>query len=331
MKIHKVGIIGLGNMGQRHVDIVHKSHVAELTAVADIDRVRADNIAEQYGCRAFYHHQELLDQDLVDMVMICTPDSMHVEPTLACAAAGKPTFLEKPIATSLEDADTILNAVKAAGILFTVGHCLRFDPKYVAIKNQIDAGTIGEIVSFSTRRQNRTSSQEVLKGRVSSQQFLGVHDYDILNWFLGKKPISIYCESVSRVMRRQGFDIDDISWTTIRYEDGTVAVTETGWLLPKGYPLPYRFELTAYGDVGTAHLEVFDDGLAVAADTWTHLAVGDRLTPQLEHFLSCIETGKQPLVSGQDARLALEMALAAEASASAGQRLSLPLTKIGRS
>ena len=104
-------------MGQRYLEVVSKSHVAELVAVVDVNRTRTSEVAARYGCQAFYDTQKMLDEVLVDVVMICTPDHLHVEPTLACAAAKKHTFLEKPIATTLEDADVILEAVAVLSAL----------------------------------------------------------------------------------------------------------------------------------------------------------------------------------------------------------------------
>jgi predicted dehydrogenase len=312
---NRIAIVGLGNMGSRHAEIVHAYPAAELAAVVDIAPERLHDAGGRYGCATYTDLGELLGRTDVDAVMICTPDALHVEPTLRCLEAGKHVFLEKPIATSLEDADTILAAAPATDLVFTVGHCLRFDPKYVAVKRRIDAGDLGALVAITTRRQNRTSNQARLGGRVSSQIFLGVHDYDIINWYLGERPDEVSAVSTRVVMPALGYEIDDATWTTLRYPSGAVAVAETGWLLPDTYPLGYRFQLDAFGRDGVGHLEVFDDGVAFATDAWRVEPTGDRLTPQLAHFLNCINSGEAPLVSGADGRVAVEIALASEASA----------------
>lgn len=318
-KIHQIGIIGLGVMGLRHVDTVKRSPRARLIAVSDIDEELTRRSASSYCCKGYIDYRTMLEEADIDSVIICTPDHLHVQPTLDSFAAQKHVLLEKPIATTLEDADRIIEAANRASTTFTVGHCLRFDAKYVAIKERIDAGELGHLVSVFTRRQNRMSSQDRLLGRVSSQLFLGVHDYDVINWYLRSSPLSVYCESTSHVMRQRGFEIDDISFTSIRYANGSIAMAETGWLLPESYPSYFRFELTAMGSAGTAHLEYFDEGVQVATNRWYQPSLGDRLTPQLHHFLDCIETGEQPKVTGKDARLAIAIALAAEESAKVHQ------------
>src|SRR5690606_31927485 len=140
------------------------------------------------------------------------------------------------------DAHAILAAVTAADIKFTVGHCLRFDPKYAELQQRVVAGELGDISSIYARRQNQVGVVERLRGRVSSLLFLGVHDIDIVNWYLDSRPVSVYCASASGVLRAKGFDVDDVSFTTIRYASGAVGVVESGWLLPPTYPRSGHFE-----------------------------------------------------------------------------------------
>lgn len=315
MNDHAVGIIGLGNMGRRHAEIVAAYPTARVEAVVDTAEDRLQDAAERYGARAFRSVDDMLSATDLDVVMVCTPDSLHLHPTIKCLEAGKHVFLEKPIATSLEEADEIVRAADRAEGKFAVGHCLRFDPRYVAVKRRIDAGSLGKLVGISTRRQNRLVGAERLKGRVSSQLFLGVHDYDVANWYLASSPVEVYCASTSMTLRAKGLGVDDAAWTTIRYASGAVVVAETGWLLPNDYPLGYRFELHAFGQAGTAHLEYLDEGLAFAAGTWQFEQTGDRLTPQLAHFLNCIDDDVSPLVTARDGRVAVAVALAAEESA----------------
>lgn len=320
-----VAIVGLGVIGAAHVDAVKRAAATRLAAVVDVDPQVADATAQRAGCPAYTSIEAMLDGADVDLVMICTPDHLHLEPVRIAAAAGKHIFLEKPIATTLEDAEAILDTVERAGVGFTVGHCLRFDPKYAEVKRQIDQGAVGDVASLYARRQNRTLGAKRLKGRVSSLLFLAVHDIDILNWYVGSDPVAVYCASTSRVMRSLGYDIDDTSWTTIRYANGAVGVVESGWLLPDAYPRNGHFELVATGSRGVARLDEFDEGLWVANETFAHVQEVDRLTPQIDDFAHAILQGRPPLVSGRDAFTAVEVALAATRSARHHEEVLLPL------
>lgn len=310
-----VAVVGLGDIGRAHVDAVQRAHSTRLAALVDIDPARTAAMREAVDCPAFESVEAMLAGADVDLVMVCTTDHLHVEPVRAAAAAGKHVFVEKPIATTIEDIDAIEAAIDEAGVAFTVGHCLRFDPKYAEVKRRIDAGDIGDVVSLYARRQNRTVTPRRLGGRISSVMFLGVHDIDILNWYVGRPPVAVYAASADPVMRSFGFDIDDVTWTTIRYENGAIGVVESGWLLPENYPRSGHFALVAMGTRGLANLDEFDEGLSIASERYDHLPLVDRLTPQIEHFARAILDGRPPLVGARDARLAVEVALAATRSA----------------
>lgn len=320
-----VAIVGLGAIGTAHVDAVEKASSTRLAAVVDIEPSVAEETAARAGCPAYTSIDAMLRDTDVDLVMVCTPDHLHLEPVRTAAAAGKHIFLEKPIATTLDDAKAILDTVERAGVRFTVGHCLRFDPKYAEIKRQIDVGAVGDVASLYARRQNRTSGAKRLKGRVSSLLFLAVHDIDILNWCAGSDPVAVYCASTNSVMRSLGYDIDDVSWTTIRYANGAVGVVESGWLLPDAYPRSGHFELVTTGSRGVARLDEFDEGLWVANEAFAHLPLVDRLTPQIDAFATAILQDRAPLVSGRDAYAAVEVALAATLSARHHEEVQLPL------
>ncbi|HLU83274.1 MAG TPA: Gfo/Idh/MocA family oxidoreductase [Trueperaceae bacterium] len=322
-----VAVIGLGAIGAAHVEAVRKAPSARLAAVVDVDARRASEVAAATGAEAFASIDDLLASANIDMAIIATPDSLHVKAVQKVAAAGIHVLLEKPIATTVGDAQTILAAVTDSGIKFTVGHCLRFDPKYAELKRRIGVGELGDIATVYARRQNQVGVVERLKGRVSSLLFLGVHDIDIVNWYIDSPPVAVYCASSSGVMQARGFAVDDVSFTTIRYANGAVAVVESGWLLPPTYPRSGHFELVATGSRGLGRLDEFDEGLWVANETFQHIPLVDRLTPQVQHFAEVILTGELPLVSGTAAALAMEIALAAELSARENREVRLPLAR----
>ena len=320
-----VAVIGLGAIGAAHVEAVLKAPSLRLAAVVDVDADRAAEVAARTGSRSFASIAALLEAGNIDLAIIATPDAMHLEAVREVAAAGKNILLEKPIATTVEDGRAILDLVEASGIKFSVGHCLRFDPKYVELRNRIRAGELGEIATLYARRQNQVGVVERLKGRVSSLLFLGVHDIDIVNWYMDSPPVAVYCASTSRVMKAKGFDVDDVSFTTIRYANGSLAVVESGWLLPPTYPRSGHFELVATGSRGLGRLDEFDEGLWVANETFAHIPLVDRLTPQVQQFAEAILGDTDPLVSGPEAFLAMEVALAAEMSARENREIPLPL------
>lgn len=320
-----VAVIGLGAIGVAHVEAVLKAPSVRLAAVADVAPGRAAEVASRIGCEAYTSIADLLAGADIDMAIIATPDAFHVEAVREVAAANKHILLEKPIATTVEDARAILAEVEKSGIRFTVGHCLRFDPKYAELRRRIEAGELGELATLYARRQNQVGVVERLGGRVSSLLFLGVHDIDIVNWYMDSPPVAVYCASSSKVMQAKGYDVDDVSFTTVRYANGSLAVIESGWLLPPTYPRSGHFELVATGSRGLARLDEFDEGLWVANESFKHIPLVDRLTPQVQHFAEAILNNEEPMISGPEAFLAMEVALAAELSAKQNREIQLPL------
>ena len=323
-----VAVVGLGAIGAAHVEAVQKATSTRLAAVVDVDAARANEVAARTGSAPFGSIADMLANSDVDLVIIATPDALHVDAVREVAAAGKHILLEKPIATTVADARAILAAVRAAPITFSVAHCLRFDPKYVELHQRIRGGELGDLATVYARRQNQVGVVDRLGGRVSSLLFLGVHDIDIVNWYVDSPPVSVYCASSSKVMRAKGYDVDDVSFTTIRYANGAVGVVESGWLLPPTYPRSGHFELVATGSRGLGRLDEFDEGLWIANETFKHVPLVDRLTPQVQHLAEAIITDTPPLVSGADAFSAMEIALAAEVSARENREVQLPLPSV---
>ncbi|MDW8022071.1 MAG: Gfo/Idh/MocA family oxidoreductase, partial [Nitrososphaerota archaeon] len=152
----RFGVIGLGDFGERHVQALRTITGVDVVAVCSRTRSRAEEVARLYGVKKWFTDREkLVRDDEVDAVTIATADDDHVEPTILAAEAGKPALLEKPLATTINDADKIIEAVKRHGIIFMVGHILRFDRRYRLVKQMHEGGETGKIASMYARRAGR--------------------------------------------------------------------------------------------------------------------------------------------------------------------------------
>ncbi|MGQ9596679.1 MAG: Gfo/Idh/MocA family protein [Thermoproteota archaeon] len=164
MSLIRVGVIGCGVMGKYHARVYSELPGVKLLATADVLEERAKEVAKEFGAERWYtDYNELLTRSDIDAVSITVPDHLHRGPTVAAAKAGKAVLLEKPIATTLEDADAIIKAVKRAGIPFLVGHIVRFDYNYVKAKEYIDRGSLGDPISIWARRNNSVTSPKRLE------------------------------------------------------------------------------------------------------------------------------------------------------------------------
>ncbi|MEM3659102.1 MAG: Gfo/Idh/MocA family oxidoreductase [Thermoproteota archaeon] len=164
MGLIRVGVIGCGVMGRYHARVYSELPGVRLVATADVVEKNARVAAREFGAEKWYtDYNDLLARPDIDAVSIVVPDHLHREPTIAAARAGKAVLLEKPIATTLRDADAIVNAVRKAGITFLVGHIVRFDYNYAKAKEYMDRGLLGEPVSIWARRNNSITSPMRLK------------------------------------------------------------------------------------------------------------------------------------------------------------------------
>ena len=112
----RVGVIGTGNIGTAHaVCLARKVSGSTVTAVFDVASERAEAVAADLGARSLHSAQAVIEDESVDAVVIASPDDLHAEHALACLAAGKPTMLEKPLASTLEDAQRVMDAEVARG------------------------------------------------------------------------------------------------------------------------------------------------------------------------------------------------------------------------
>jgi predicted dehydrogenase len=184
-----IGIVGLGFMGRRYARFVSRIEGMRVAGVCDVDAVLADEVAAESGGTVYGDVAAMAAA--VDAVIVCTPEHLHLEPALAALDAGKPVMIEKPIAHSLDAARQIATAGKRVGVPVLVGHLLRFEARWVAARQRLDAGAIGDVVSITTRRIGNILDQQVLRGRTSIPLYYGVHDLDVMHWYADAEATSI--------------------------------------------------------------------------------------------------------------------------------------------
>ncbi|KKL63136.1 hypothetical protein LCGC14_2178130, partial [marine sediment metagenome] len=196
--------------------------------------------------------------------------------------------------------------------------------RYAHLKQRVADGELGEPVSVFARRLNYVGLQDRLRGRVSVLSFLGVHDFDYVRWLLDSEPVRVVTESVAKVHKAAGYDIEDQTFTLIRFANDAVACVEAGWVLPNSHPRRADFSLQIIGTKGMAQYGLLPGDLAVCTEAgWEIPRLGGGLDLEIAHFLDCIVHDRPPLVTGPDGREALRMSLAAQESAKTGRIVEL--------
>jgi predicted dehydrogenase len=337
-------VIGAGFMGSVLARVGYELPYANCVAAADVNFDNAQQLVAAYGGKAFQDYQEMLARERPDTVIIATPESSHRDPVLSASQGGAHIFVEKPFATSLEDADAMIQSCKQAGVMLMVGHILRFEVNYAMIKDAIQEGNIGRFLSAYARRITPIGESRRLGGRVSPITYIAVHDIDQMLWYHPQPIKSVYARALrGRVWDELG--TYDCAWLTIEFEDGALGIHEVGWCLPEewaGWDKP-----TSWGGFGDVRMNVIGtDGVLNLNFTPMDLYACDRqgwklpdtrhwpsmngkLTGaaklELEHFFECIMQDKEPLVTGMDGRRSIEVMLAAEQSIVEDRIVALPL------
>jgi UDP-N-acetylglucosamine 3-dehydrogenase len=296
----RVGVIGAGAMGQHHVRIYSEMENVELAGISDVSEAKVKELSKQYDTKGFTDYKELLAEGL-DAASIVVLTTLHKTVGLDVIASGANLLVEKPIADTLENAEKLTRAAADAGVKLMVGHIERFNPAVTKLKEIIDSGLLGKIVSISARRVGPYNPRIRDVGVILD---IGVHDIDVISYLYGKR--------VNEVYSIAGADIhsfEDHAVIVLRYDHEFSGIVETNWLTPHKVR-----KLTVIGVGGVAYLDYIDQTVELHDGEWIRKAKVENTEPlkrELEHFIDSILNGTKPATSGEDGIHALEVAMAA--------------------
>lgn len=320
-----VGLIGAGGVAKNHIAAWLKQDDARVVAVADADPERAAEAAAALGIERWTaDYRELLGWDGVEAVDICTTEATHGQIASDAAGAGKHVLVEKPIATTLEDSDRIIAAAHGAGVQLMVAQTYRFYDHTVSAKEVIDSGEIGDPIYVRYSAGSGFWRQDWTGNRISPTDTggnvvtNGVHATYLCNWWLGARPISVYGQAQN--ITSSHLEMNDYFMITVKYDNGAIAVVDASRAnMPRSSQLSSITILGTEGEITTGGLRDSqwvhsDDGLRSFS-----FSIQNGFDREIAAFVSCIQDGTEPPVTGEQGRLALEMCLAAEQSIRTGQ------------
>ena len=294
----RVGVIGLGFMGELHARVHHELAMVDLVALADIDGVRGAPIAERLGAEFTTDTAELLAREDIDAVSICTPDRLHLEPARAAAQAGKAILLEKPMAHEAGAAEEIARAVETAGTRLMVAHILRFDPRYAQLHGAADPDRLGEPIHLRAKRNTSRALARRLGAGSSILHYLGVHDIDMMQWVGRTRITRVYAQKVEKL----GNGNEDALYAVLNFENGAIGVLDYSWAWPNALPCRDYAAFEVVGTTGGAIIDGRDQGLYLISEKtyvqpdihlWprVHGAIVGDLRDELQHFAEAVLSG----------------------------------------
>jgi predicted dehydrogenase len=330
----RIGIVGAGSMGNAHAPAWNRlSHLgAELVGVTARHQDTAKALSNHYGIRLYDSYEALLAD--VDIVDICTPTNLHREMTVQAAQAGKHIFCEKPIALTLEDGRTMIDACERAGARLFVGQVVRFFPQYVAAKQVVESGQIGTVAVIRLTRagfQPRKSLDNWFMDESRSGGMildLMIHDYDYARWVAGNVK-RVYARSVRS---RQPDAPGDYALVTLRFENGAIGHIEGGWVYPPPF---FRTSMDIAGTDGliewnsdsssTVQTHLMNSPKQDATEVAVPVALDEEnpFSTEIGHFYDAVVSDRPFSVTPQDALAALQIALAARESLQTGRSITI--------
>lgn len=316
----RIAVVGAGEFGSRYLSALRALGGVDVAWVCDHDLERAVRAAAPFSARATADLQEVCDDPSVDAVVVVTPEGAHrvvAEPALR---AGKHVIVEKPLATTEEDALAMKRAAEENDRLLMTGFLLRFDHRYAQLKQRIDeVGSVRNVFAY----RNFDRSLFELYSRTHSFIENAIHDIDLVLWYVQSKVKTVhgYCRNTL------GRENPDINWGVLEFENGAIAVVHTSWLYP-----PQRHEFLQWntgvqvmGDRGV--LEVRSDSDGFRANTeglgqvvldqtgWSTIHGEPRgaFGAMLRHFLQCLRgevtyAGTTPGEAIESMRIAVALA-----------------------
>jgi phthalate 4,5-cis-dihydrodiol dehydrogenase len=327
--VFNVGIIGAGSYGAQHAEAIAELGQVRLTAACRTNEEALQEFVGRYGGTGYTEYQDLLKDDEVDVVVIATPHHRHTAIAEEAARAGKHILLEKPMAPTLSDCDRIIQAVELAGVQLMMGHVNHFVPAYIAAKNIIDSGELGEIVLgistmskfwFEPNRRDWHLNRATGGGMWMTA---GLHCLDRLTWLVDSPVQSVAAQFATRFHDQQA---DDAGMVFLRYASGAVGtVVSVGY--SAGAP-KHLTELTCTKGMMTID---YVDGVRIGrdekwvqvpgtqAENWMHTA----LVNEWSEFIAALESGALPPVTGHFARDLMAVIFAAERSSAEKREIQL--------
>jgi len=328
MTLLNVLLIGAGTMGSVHGDAYTKMENAVLTGIVDKNLEKAKALADRLKTRAFQTYDEAIEVlEKVDVVSICVPTPFHKLYTKRAADHGIHVICEKPLARNLEDARDMINYCQEKNVKLFVGHVVRFFPEYVQAKNIVEEGKIGNVAVVRTSRGGdfpKASDDWYADYEKSGGLVLDmiIHDFDFLRWCFGEVD-RVYAKSIKDGNKKR----IDYSLVTLRFKSGVIAHVEGTWA-HQGFTTKFEFA----GEKGIIDHDSSKSVPVVFEGRNKNTAGGGVAVPEspvkhnpyfteIQHFINCIETGKDPIVSAEDAYKAMEIALNALKSIETGREI----------
>ncbi|NMO94587.1 Gfo/Idh/MocA family protein [Paenibacillus lemnae] len=335
----RVAVFGCGAIAQRrHIPEYASNPNVELVAFADPNKQRAEEVAAEYGGKAYENYEDILKNEKLDAVSVCTPNYLHAPMTIAAANAGLHVLVEKPMAVTAEEGEQMIEAAAKNNVYLMVGHNQRLMPPHVKAKEILESGRLGRVLTFRTSFGHPGPEGWSLDGRDSwffrkdealmgAMGDLGVHKSDFIRYLLNDEVVEV--AGFIGTIHKEDTDVDDNATCIVRMKSGAIGTLMASWTHYKG------------GDNGTVLWcengvvkigtgqgdEVIVELTNGTVETYKvgAMATNEKQVPSgvIDDFVQSIITKTPPTISGEEGLRSLKVILGAFESQDTGSIVKL--------
>ncbi len=312
----RIGLIGLGVMGELYARIYAAHPLASLVAVSSR---RPSKIAEyegRFGAKGYLDYREMIDREQLDAVIIATPDDTHFEPAKKALLAGRHVLIEKPLTTTVAEADELVRLAAKNRLKIQVTFNHRWLSSYHQAKKSVANGEIGVPLSgFARKNDTIYVPTEMISwaGKTTPAWFLSSHDIDLIRWIFASEPVEARAWGRQEVLKARGIPTYDLIHAQVRFANGAIATFESGWIYPNTFPTIVDSFVEIIGTDGHIHLDRKRESMELStpkAFTYPKNFITQEIFGRLrgafpaclEDFLYAIIQDTEPHVSGYDGR-----------------------------
>lgn len=345
-KKFRIGILGCGKIAQvRHIPEYAANPNAELYGFFSPNSKRAQEQAEKYGGKVFLTAEELLADESIDAVSVCAANYAHAELTVKALNAGKHVLCEKPMATTLEECEAMVEAAKKNGKLLMIGHNQRLAAAHAKAKSLIEEGLIGTVISFRTsfghggpETWSISPGKNVWffnkdKAAMGVMADLGVHKTDLIQYLCGQKVVRTTARLVT--LDKRGEDgsliaVDDNAICIYELSGGAIGTMSASWThygMEDNSTVLYGTKgiMKIYDDPAHSIVVTLADGTKQYFDV-DQIQTNDNQTSSgvIDLWMDCLVNNKEPEISGEEALSAMRAVFASIESSRTGRTVEIP-------
>ncbi len=331
----KIGILSFAHHhGEAYISNLRNMEGVELLGVTDDDPLRGQTIAAQNQAHYFHTYEDLLEAK-PDGVIICTENNRHRPLVEMAASRGIHILCEKPIATTLADAQAIVDVCDKSGVLLMTAFPMRFSAPLLEIKARLDHGDFGDVYCFNGTNRGELPTKHrawfvdpLLAGGGAIMDHT-VHLVDIMRWFTGSEVATMYARS-NKIFHADEVEVETGALEMMTFQNGIFATIDASWSRPQYWPTWGGLDFEMVTQRGAVVVDAFRQNLNVYRHDWQRSNWAywgsDSNHAMVSEFVAAIRENRSPRVTGVDGLRAVEATLAAYESVRTGQTVQIQHT-----